>query len=1143
MKKITTLIVMLVLCAASLFAQAPEKFTYQAVVRNANNTLVANAQVGVRVNILQGTATGSAVYSETHMVSSNANGLVTLNIGAGSVLHGSFANIDWADGPYFLKTDIDPNGGNDYIITSTQQLLSVPYALYAKEAANSFSGDYNDLSNKPQIPTVPTNVSAFTNDAGYITNNDIPAIPTVPTNVSAFTNDAGYITGYTETDPQFNAWDKDYNDLINKPTIPTVPDSVSAFVNDAGYLTSFTEQQILSISNDTIFLTGGSFVKLPAGFDGDYNSLTNKPVIPTVPTSLSAFVNDMGYITAIPDSLGGISIESDPIFSAWDKDYNDLTNRPIIPMVPDSVSAFMNDAGYITANDLPAYQVLSISHDTIFLTNGGYVVLPAGFSGSWNDLTDKPQIPTVPTNVSTFTNDAGYITMDSIPEIPTVPTNLSAFTNDVGYITAIPDSLGGISIESDPIFSAWNKDYYDLINRPQIPTLPMSVSAFTNDAGYLTSYTETDPLFNAWDKDYNDLINKPTIPTVPDSVSAFVNDAGYLTSFVEQQVLSISNDTIFLTGGSFVKLPAGFDGNYNSLTNKPTFPTIPDSVSAFVNDAGYITNTDLPEIPTVPTNVSEFTNDAQYVSNAECADADLCSLASALAQLQAIVEEQQSRIEELESQVGNDFPCSHSLSIPEDFQFIATPNTFCGDRKGDGTVSISVNDTAVSHIAGYMMGGDALYRDITYTYDSLKSGTYTFTVFTSEGCASTFTIVVQTDTADSNAPFTVSRMRNNDRCEPLYGGSIMVSPQVENYVYQIISDTHETDGDTQRGLANVITPLMFNFLYQDTYRVLVESPKGCHFITNDVTVWDVTDVPDTHTISTDTVTDVVVPNGGLHIHNTNPTYTYTVNGVTLPGNNSTLSFTGLSEGDYTIHITSSGLCTFDQDFHVSAVPVDGQPCPGTPTVTDYEGNVYATVQIGNQCWMKENMRATKYADGTSITQATTSQSSITTPYYYNPGNPTNYGYLYNWPAAKGLHSDNQGICPDGWHVPSYGEWTELTQYVGSHSNYRCSSNYSTWIAKALAATTGWNTSTDTCVPGNTPSGNNATGFSALPAGNFSEYNNSYYGSGDIAYFWSSTEYDISYAYVFWMAYCYQHFGSDNGQNRSDGFSVRCLHNY
>ena len=169
MKKISSLITLL-LCAVTLFAQAPEKFTYQAVVRNASNSLVANTQVGMRVSILQGSASGSAVYVETQTGTTNANGLMTLSIGGGSVQQGTFANIDWANGPFFLKTETDPNGGSNYTITTTQQLLSVPYALYAKTAENGFSGDYNDLTNKPQ------NVSVFTNDAEYITNAQLEAL-------------------------------------------------------------------------------------------------------------------------------------------------------------------------------------------------------------------------------------------------------------------------------------------------------------------------------------------------------------------------------------------------------------------------------------------------------------------------------------------------------------------------------------------------------------------------------------------------------------------------------------------------------------------------------------------------------------------------------------------------------------------------------------------------------------------------------------------------------------------------------------------------------------------------------------------------------------------------------------------------------
>ena len=173
MKKLITLIIM-VLAVASLMAQAPEKFSYQAVVRNANNQLVTNAPVGVRVSILQGSADGEALYVETHSAVTNANGLLTLEIGGGKAQRGAFDRIDWANGPYFLMTETDPNGGGNYSITSTQQLLSVPYALYAREAANSFSGDYNDLKNKPAIPQ---NVGELTNDAGYITLSDLPNPP------------------------------------------------------------------------------------------------------------------------------------------------------------------------------------------------------------------------------------------------------------------------------------------------------------------------------------------------------------------------------------------------------------------------------------------------------------------------------------------------------------------------------------------------------------------------------------------------------------------------------------------------------------------------------------------------------------------------------------------------------------------------------------------------------------------------------------------------------------------------------------------------------------------------------------------------------------------------------------------------------
>lgn len=189
-------------------------------------------------------------------------------------------------------------------------------------------------------------------------------------------------------------------------------------------------------------------------------------------------------------------------------------------------------------------------------------------------------------------------------------------------------------------------------------------------------------------------------------------------------------------------------------------------------------------------------------------------------------------------------------------------------------------------------------------------------------------------------------------------------------------------------------------------------------------------------------------------------------------------------------------------------------CPGTPILTDVDGNVYKTLQLGNQCWMRENLRTTRYADSTLIPLSTsTSLSSTTEPYRFVPnGRASNihtYGFLYNWaavmhgePASASNPSNVQGVCPTGWHVPSSAEWSELLSYVGSQSEYLCDNN-STNIAKSLASTTGWEISTTDCAIGNNQNENNATGFSAYPAGTHSS---SHYGFGTRTRFWSSTEY-------------------------------------
>ena len=1298
-----------------MFAQAPQRFTYQAVVRNESNTLVRGT-VGVRVSILQGGVDGTVVYQETHTTTTNINGLMTLEIGGGTVVNGDFATIDWATGPYFLKTETDPDGGTNYTIEGTQQLLSVPYALYAGSAANSFSGDYNDLTNVPSMPQIPENVSAFNNDAGYITMDSIPEIPTGPTNVSAFTNDAGYIT---DTD------------------VPIVPINVSAFVNDAGYVTEndLPSYQVLSISNDTIYLTNGGYVVLPTGFSGDYNDLANIPpmpqipenvsafnndagyitmdsipviptvptnvsafendahyittadvptiptnvsaftndagfitmdsipeiptvptnvstftndagyitmdsipAIPTVPTNVSAFVNDAGYVTessltnnnyitqndlitnnyvteadiptnvsAFTNDAGYITMDSIPAIptvptnvsafvndagylttatvqeaaniptnvSAFNNDagYITMDSIPAIPTVPTNVSAFENDANYITnaaiptavsafendAHYLTSYteqQVLTISNDTLFLTGGSFVKLPAGFdgnynnltnrpelfSGSYNDLTNKPQIPqipanvsafendanyitsadvpAIPTNVSAFNNDAGYITMDSIPAIPTVPTNVSAFVNDAGYLTtATVQEAANIPTN----VSAFNNDagYITMDSIPAIPTVPTNVSAFENDANYITN------------------------AAIPTAVSAFENDAHYLTEYTEQQILTISNDTIYLTGGSFVKLPAGFDGNYNSLTNrpelfsgnyndlsnKPTIPTVPTNVSSFTNDANYITSADvpaipanvsafnndagyitmdsIPAIPTVPTNVSAFTNDANYITT-------------------------------------DDLPAYQVLSISNDTIYLSNggyavlpagfdgnynnlsnkPELFSGnynDLTDKPTIpTVPTNVSAFTNDANYITSADVPAIPTNVSSFTNDAG---YITMDSIPAIPTIPTNVSSFTNDANyitsadvpaIPTNVSSFTND---------AGYLTEYTEQQVLSISNDTIYLTGGSFAKL-----PTGFSGSYNDlTDKPTIPTvPTNVGAFENDrgyLTEVRLDRILDSlyHLIDSIQISSVQLNNPQII---TNPISYYTsdraqVSGyVASEGNTPVISY-GLCYGIYP-HPTTSDFYVYGGEGvgSVSCTILDLEPATtyffrayatnanGTfygneisittasnsfscgDCIADIDDNLYHTIQIGSQCWMKENLRA-KGANTVSIISL-----DVNGTIYYPNNDPSSkdvLGYLYSRQFVS------NSLCPAGWHVPSRAECQNLVDYATLSSGE--------YNAKSLAAASLWETSDVENAIGNHIEYNNTTGFSALPTGScHTSWQSCQQGSGgydDVTFFWTS----------------------------------------
>ena len=169
-----------------IFAQAPEKFSYQAVIRNASNALVTNANVGMKISILKSSAAGTVVYAETQTATTNVNGLVSLQIGAGTIVTGTIAGINWSNDSNYIKTETDPTGGTNYTIAGTSQLLSVPYAMFAKSSASgaAFTLPYAGTSSANNVtPFKITNNGTTANSAGYFENTDVantaPAITAV----------------------------------------------------------------------------------------------------------------------------------------------------------------------------------------------------------------------------------------------------------------------------------------------------------------------------------------------------------------------------------------------------------------------------------------------------------------------------------------------------------------------------------------------------------------------------------------------------------------------------------------------------------------------------------------------------------------------------------------------------------------------------------------------------------------------------------------------------------------------------------------------------------------------------------------------------------------------------------------------------
>jgi len=470
MKKILLTLLAVFALTSTLLAQPPQGFNYQMVVRNSAGQLMANKTVSIRIRIMQGSETGTSVYDSTGSYLTNANGLVTMVVGENSA---DYAAINWGNGPYFIVTDVDPEGGVNYTLHTAQQILSVPYANYARVAdqvSSAFTYDEQDPKfaswgfEYDSLINAPTRLSHFINDLNLSDfNNDM--------NLSDFNNDLNL--------SDFN------NDLvIDWDSIANRPTNLSQFNNDLN----------MSDLNNDITIDWDSINNRPTNlsqFNNDitieWDSINNRPTnlsqfnnditvywdsVINRPTKLSQFVNDLN----LSDFNNDITIEWDSInnrpsnLSQFNNDLNlsDFNNDITIDWDsisdrPTNLSDFNNDIllnyngdtlffgnNYVVTpnpewdsinnrptnlsqfnNDLPFY----VSNDTLYLDDK-YIVLSTALALSvhWNNIVGRP------TNLSQFINDI-TLEWDSIKNRPTA---LSDFTNDLGFISSESQDLADV---------------------------------------------------------------------------------------------------------------------------------------------------------------------------------------------------------------------------------------------------------------------------------------------------------------------------------------------------------------------------------------------------------------------------------------------------------------------------------------------------------------------------------------------------------------------------------------------------------------------------------------------------------------------------------------------------------------------------
>ncbi len=641
------------------FAQTPQTISYQAVMRDASGQLLKETNVGVRFSILRGSENGPAVYVEEVSAVTNVNGLLSLAVGNGaSVGDAAIADIDWSDGSYFLRCEVDPDGGQTYTLSLTTALTSVPYALYAEKISPSALPAWVRNGEKPvysfselaDVPTLPTKLSDLENDMDFVSKADLasPLNGDTPSLVVTATDTASWnakLSSYTETDPVF----------INSAAADIKSSDIASW---NAKLSSYTESDPIFSSS----VAAGIKAADTAAWNAKLSSFTETD--PAFKNSAAANIKSSD-ISSWNAKLSSYT-ESDPMFSssvaAGIKAADTAAWNAKLSSYTETDPAFKNSAAAnIKSSDISSWNAKLSNYtesDPIY-KNSAAAGISASDVASWNaTATNVASLNEVLASFEEtdprFAASAAANIKSS--DIASWNAKLSSFSeNDPVYKKSVAAGISaadtaawnaklGSYTETDPAFknsAAANIKASDISSwNAKLSSYTESDPAFKNSAAAgikssdiaswnakLSSYTETDPAFknsaaanikasdiSSWNAKLSSYTESD--PVYKNSVAAGIKAAD---TAVWNAKLSAESDPMFsasaaaqISSADIARWNTNVSGSSSSLEESDPFFSA--SVAATIQSSDVAAWNAKADLSDVPTNVSAFTNDAQYVT-------------------------------------------------------------------------------------------------------------------------------------------------------------------------------------------------------------------------------------------------------------------------------------------------------------------------------------------------------------------------------------------------------------------------------------------------------------------------------------------------------------------------------------------------